>query len=194
MKVSKEVSAQHKEQIIAAAARHYRERGFEGISVAELMKDVGLTHGGFYRHFSSKEELIAAALLRAASESINKWRKIAEDAKGDRLQAIVESYLSLRHHDHPETGCLLAALGGDLSRQSASVKDAVTEAERQMIDFLSGIAPGATKALRKRQGIITLASMVGGMILARVTSDSGLRAEILRGVADSIQISVHAIA
>ena len=82
MKVSKEVSAQHKEQIIAAAARHYRERGFEGITVAELMKDVGLTHGGFYRHFSSKEELIAAALLRAASESIHEWRKIAEDARG----------------------------------------------------------------------------------------------------------------
>ncbi|MDR3742153.1 MAG: TetR/AcrR family transcriptional regulator [Terracidiphilus sp.] len=194
MKVSKEVSAQHKEQIIAAAARHYRERGFEGVSVAELMKDVGLTHGGFYRHFSSKEELIAAASLRAVSESINKWRKIAENARKDRLQAIVEAYLSLRHHDHPETGCLLAALGGDLSRHSASVKDAVTEGERQIIDFLSGIAPGSTKALRRRQAIIALASMVGGMILARVTSEVGLRGEILRGVAHSIQNSVHAVA
>jgi TetR/AcrR family transcriptional repressor of nem operon len=193
MKVRKEVTAEHKEQIIAAAARRYRERGFEGISVADLMKDVDLTHGGFYRHFSSKDELIVASSLRAASETIAKWRRIADDASGDRLEAIVESYLSLRHHDHPETGCVLATLGGELSRQSASVKKAVTDGELQMIDFLSGIAPGDTKALRRKQAIIALASMVGGMTLARLTSDSGLRREILRDVAHSIPKSVSRI-
>jgi TetR/AcrR family transcriptional repressor of nem operon len=192
MRVSKEVTAEHKEQIIIAAARRFRERGFDGISVADLMKEVGLTHGGFYRHFSSKDELIAVASLRAVEETIGRWRKIAEDATGDRLEAIVNSYLSLRHHDHPETACLVATLGGEISRQTSSVKDAVTGGERHMIDFLSGVAPGKTKVLRRRQAIIAFASMVGGLTLARMTSDSELCREILKDVAQSVPGSVRA--
>jgi TetR/AcrR family transcriptional regulator, transcriptional repressor for nem operon len=190
MKVSKEMMAEHKEQIIAAAARRYRERGFDGISVADLMQEVGLTHGGFYRHFSSKDELIARSVLRAVSDTITEWRKIADDAAGDRLEAVIHYYLSMRHHDHPETGCLAAALGCELTRLPSSMKDAVTDGERQMIDFLSGIAPGKTKALRRRQAIVAFASMVGGMTLARMTSDSKLCQEILKDVAHALSISV----
>jgi TetR/AcrR family transcriptional repressor of nem operon len=192
MKVSKEVMAEHKDQIIAAAARRYRERGFDGISVADLMKEVGLTHGGFYRHFSSKDELISLSALRAVSETITEWRKIADDATGDRLEAVVHYYLSLRHHNHPETGCLAAAVGCELSRLPSSLKDAVTVGERQMIDFLSGIAPGKTKALRRKQAIAAFASMVGGMTLARMTSDGELRREILKVVAHAVSNSVSA--
>jgi TetR/AcrR family transcriptional repressor of nem operon len=192
MKVSKEVMAEHKEQIIAAAARRYRERGFDGISVADLMKEVGLTHGGFYRHFASKGELTALSALRAVSETIIEWRKIADNATGDRLEAIVHYYLSLRHHDHPETGCLAAALGCELSRLPSSVKDAVTDGERQMIDFLTGLAPGKTKALRRKRAIVAFASMVGGMTLARMTSDGELRREILKDVAHAASNSVSA--
>ena len=192
MKVSKEVMAEHKEQIIAAAARRYRERGFDGISVADLMQEVGLTHGGFYRHFSSKDELIALSVLRAVSETIIEWRKIADDAKGDRFGAVVHYYLSLRHHDHRETGCLAAALGCELSRLPSPVKEAVTEGERQIIDFLRGIAPGKTKALRRKHAIVAFASMVGGMTLARMTSDGELRQEILKDVAHALSSSVSA--
>jgi TetR/AcrR family transcriptional repressor of nem operon len=190
MKVSKEVMAEHKEQIIAAAARRYRERGFDGISVADLMQEVGLTHGGFYRHFSSKDELVALSALRAVSDTITEWRKIAEEATGDRLEAVIHYYLSMRHHDHPETGCLAAALGCELTRLPSSIKDAVTNGERQMIDFLSGIAAGKTKVLRRRQAIVAFASMVGGMTLARMTSDSELRQEILNDVAHALSFSV----
>ena len=192
MKVSKEVMAGHREQIIAAAARRYRERGFDGISVADLMKEVGLTHGGFYRHFSSKEELIALSVLRAVSDTITEWRKIADDATGDRLEAVAHYYLSLRHHDHPETGCLAAALGCELSRLPSSMKDAVTEGERQIIGFLSGIAPDKTKALRRKHAIVAFASMVGGMTLARMTSDGELRREILKDVAHAASNSISA--
>jgi len=190
MKVSKEVMAEHKEQIIAAAAKRYRERGFGGISVADLMKEAGLTHGGFYRHFSSKDELIALSVLRAVSETIAEWRKIADDTTGDRLEAVVHYYLSLRHHDHPGTGCLAAALGCELSRLPASVKEAVTDGERQIIDFLSGIAPGKTKALRRKRAIVAFAFMVGGMTLARMTSNGELRQEILKEVAHAVSHSV----
>jgi TetR/AcrR family transcriptional repressor of nem operon len=192
MRVSKELTAEHKEQIIAAAGRRFRERCFQGISVADLMKEVGLTHGGFYRHFSSKDELIAAASLRAVDETIGRWRKIADSAGGDRFEAIVTSCLSMRHYDHPETACLMATLGSEVSRQAPSVKQAVTAGEHRMIDFLSGIAPGKTKALRRQQAIVAFASMVGGLTLARMTSDVALRQEILKDVAHSVPRSVRA--
>jgi TetR/AcrR family transcriptional repressor of nem operon len=192
MKVSKETMAEHQGQIVAAAAKSFRERGFDGISVADIMNEVGLTHGGFYRHFSSKDDLVAAASLRAISETIAKWRRIVDETPGDRLEALVNSYLSLRHHDRPETGCLVAALGGELSRQSCTVKEAVTKGQRELIDFLSGVAPGKTKALRRKQAIVALASMVGGMTLARITSDSELCLEILSDVAGAIPNSVRA--
>ena len=192
MKVSKEVMVEHKEQIIAAAANRYRERGFDGISVADLMKEIGLTHGGFYRHFSSKDELIALSALRAVSDTITEWRTVADNATGDRLEAVVHYYLSLRHHDHPETGCLAAALGCELSRLPASVKDAVTDGERQVVDFLSGIAPGKTKSLRRKRAIVAFAAMVGGMTLARMTSNGELRKEILMDVAHAVSNSVSA--
>jgi TetR/AcrR family transcriptional regulator, transcriptional repressor for nem operon len=192
MKVSKETMAEHREQIITAAARRFRERGFDGVSVADIMKEVGLTHGGFYGHFSSKEELAALASQRAMAEAIAKWQKVVDEAPGDRLETLVNFYLSLRHHGHPETGCLLATLGTEVARQPLAVKEAVTIGQRKVLDFLSSIAPGKTKALRRRQAVIALAAMVGGMTLARGSSDPQLRQEILDTVAQSVPSSVRA--
>lgn len=193
MKVNREKMAEHREQIITAAARRFRENGFDSVSVADIMKEVGLTHGGFYGHFASKDELVALASLRAMTEAIARWQKVVDEAPGDRLDTLVHSYLSLRHHNHPETGCLLAALGTELSRQPAAVKDAVTSGQRKMLDFLGGIAPGKTKAQRRKQAVIALAAMVGGMTLARGTSDPQLRQEILDTVAESVPNSVQAV-
>ena len=193
MKVSKETMAEHRAQIVTAAARRFREGGFDSVSVADIMKEVGLTHGGFYGHFASKDELVALASLRAMTETIAKWKKVVDEAPGDRLETLVDSYLSLRHHNYPETGCPLAALGTELSRQPAAVKEAVTEGQRKMLDFLGGIAPGKTKAQRRKQAIIALAAMVGGMTLARGTSDPQLRQELLNTVAESVPNSVQAV-
>jgi TetR/AcrR family transcriptional regulator, transcriptional repressor for nem operon len=192
VKVSKETMAEHREQIIAAAARRFRESGFDGVSVADIMKEVGLTHGGFYGHFSCKDELVALACLRAMTETAAKWQRVVDEAPGDRLEYLVNSYLSLRHHNHPETGCLLAALGSDLSRQPSAVKEAATVGQRKFLDFLSGIAPGKTKALRRKQAVVAFAAMVGGMTLARGTSDPQLRQEVLDTVAASVLNSVRA--
>jgi TetR/AcrR family transcriptional repressor of nem operon len=178
--------AAHREQIVAAAAKGFRESGFDGISVADIMEKVGLTQGGFYRHFSSKEELVAAAAERAFSEIIEQLQKVADEAPGDRLEAVMCFYLSQRHHDHPELGCPLAALGAELARQRTSVKEIVTQGENRVLDFLSALAPGKTKALRRRQAIVVLASMVGGMVLARSSSGSGLRKEVLHTIATAV--------
>jgi TetR/AcrR family transcriptional repressor of nem operon len=191
VKVSKETMTEHREQIIAAAARRFRERGFDGVRVADIMKEVGLTHGGFYGHFSSKEELVALASSRAMTEALARWQKLVDEAPGDRLEALVNTYLSLRHHDRPETGCLLATLGTEISRQPQAVKEAVAVEQQKLLDFISGIAPGKTKALRRKQAIVALAALVGGMTLARDSSDAHLRREILETVAASVPNSVR---
>jgi TetR/AcrR family transcriptional repressor of nem operon len=199
MKVSRETMAEHREQIIAAAARRFREYGINGISVADIMKEVGLTHGGFYGHFSSKEELVALAARHAMNETLVKWQKVVDEASGDRLQALTAFYLSPHHR--PDKGCLMASIGSEIARQPETVKEAVTVGQRQVLEFLSAIAPGKTKAQRRQHAIAALAAMVGGMILARGTSDPELRQEFLdtaaaflpsSGPADSAKAHVRA--
>jgi len=191
MKVSKQKVAEHREQIITAAARRFRENGFDGISVADLMKEVGLTHGGFYGHFSSKEELIRLASQRALRETAQRWEKVMEESPDNPFEAFAKYYLSHRHQSHPETGCPLAALGSDIARQPRSVKEAVTEEQQAIIDLLSRFAPGRTKSLRRKQAISFLARLVGGMILARSAPDGVFSEEILNTVSASVVESVR---
>src|SRR5438309_11707248 len=106
MKVSREQAARNRERIVETAAQRFRERGFEGIGVADLMKEAGLTHGGFYGHFSSKEDLIAEASARALAQSLALWGKLADRAPGDPLSALAGAYLISRHRDHPGAGCV----------------------------------------------------------------------------------------
>ena len=126
MKVSREQAALNRERILEVAAQLFRERGFDGIGVADLMKEAGLTHGGFYGPFSSKEELIAEASARALTSTFERLSKQAERAGDNALSAVASSYLSGRHRDDPGTGCLLAALGPDVSRHGHAVRRRVT--------------------------------------------------------------------
>src|SRR5437868_7121159 len=117
MKVTREQAAASRERILAAASRLFRERGLDGIGVADLMQDAGLTHGGFYGHFSSKEELMAEACANALGKSVQRWAKLAEREGARALEALLESYLSKEHRDNPGRGCALATLGADVARQ-----------------------------------------------------------------------------
>jgi TetR/AcrR family transcriptional repressor of nem operon len=191
MKVSKQKMTEHREQIIEAAAKRFRENGFDGISVSELMKEVGLTHGGFYGHFTSKEELVGLASQRAMNATAAKWEKVIDEAPGDPLGALARNYLSARHQDHPESGCLFAALGGELGRQPASVKEAVMEGQLQFLDLISRIVPGRTKVTRRKKAVVVFAGLIGGMILARSVPDPELSQEILKTMAAAIPDSVQ---
>jgi TetR/AcrR family transcriptional repressor of nem operon len=191
MKVSKETMAEHREQIIASAAKRFRERGFDGISVADLMKEVGLTHGGFYGHFSSKEELTALAAGRAIDDTASRWEKWIDEAEGDPLEAFTNKYLSLFHYGHPEIGCLLAATGTELARQPDSVKKVVTESMGRFFDVIGKAVPGRTAVARKKNAISVFAALIGGMILARNISDPELREQIFQSLAASVPRSVQ---
>jgi TetR/AcrR family transcriptional repressor of nem operon len=186
MKVTREEAARNRERIIDAAARLFRERGFDGIGVAELMKEVGLTHGGFYGHFASKDDLEVQACTRALARSLTFWRKRAEKARDAPLSAISDIYLSAGHRDDPGTGCLMAALGPDVSRRGAGVRRAVTEYLNSAFDLLSELIPGRSKAARRRKAIDTYARLVGALVLARAVDDDALSREILDVVREGV--------
>jgi TetR/AcrR family transcriptional repressor of nem operon len=167
MKVTREQAAQNRERILDAAAQLFRERGFEGIGVADMMKVAGLTHGGFYGHFSSKEDLIAEAAARALKRSLALWSKLAERAPRDPLSAIAGAYLTSRHRDNPGAGCLLAALGPDVSRQGTAVRRTVTDYVRSTVDLLAKLVPAKSKGAKRQKAITTYATLVGAMVMAR---------------------------
>ena len=170
MRVSRDQVLENKRTILAAAGRLFRERGFESVTVAEIMKSAGLTHGGFYGYFNSKDDLIAQALA-----------DVLESSEGlpTELMAFADRYLSTTHRDNFAIGCLFAALSSETIHQSGAVRAAMTAGLKQRIGYLSEIAPGPDKRRRRRAAIGTWAAMVGALILARMTNDSELSDEIL---------------
>ena len=187
MKVTREQAARNRERILDAAAQLFRERGFDGIGVADLMKEAGLTHGGFYGHFSSKDDLIAQASARELTRSLAHWSKVGERASGDRLSAIAAAYLTSAHRDNPGAGCVLATLGPEVSRQGPAVRRAVTDYVRSVVDLMMKLVPGTSKAARRQKAISAYATVVGAMVLARAVDDRGLSQEILEAALASIK-------
>jgi TetR/AcrR family transcriptional regulator, transcriptional repressor for nem operon len=179
MKVTREQAAQNRQRILDVAAQLFREHGFEGIGVADLMKEAGLTHGGFYGHFSSKDDLIAQASARELTRSLEHWSNFAGRASDDPLSAVAGTYLTRSHRDNPGTGCVLAALGPDVSRQGPAVRRAVTDYVRSVVDLLAKLVPGKSKAARRQKALSTYATLVGAMVLARAVDDRTLSQEIL---------------
>jgi TetR/AcrR family transcriptional regulator, transcriptional repressor for nem operon len=173
MKVSREQVAEHRTRILAAAARLFRQRGFDDVTVAEVMKDAGLTHGAFYGYFPSKEALIAEAIGQALPQAPDKAtprRSAAEYADG---------YLSARHRDNRANACLFSSLGTEAARGSADLRHRMTEAVRQRIDHLGADAIGKTPKEKRRAAIAAWSAMVGAMVLARIVDDDKLSKEIL---------------
>ena len=187
MKVSREQAAQNRERIVEAAAQLFRERGFEGIGVADLMKGAGLTHGGFYGHFSSKDDLIAEASARALTGSLALFSNLSDRAAGDPLSAVAHAYLTSKHRDDPGTGCLLAAVGSDVSRQGPAVRRAVTDHIRSAVELLTKLVPSRSRAARRQKAISTYATLVGAMVMARAVNDRELSHEILEAARASVK-------
>jgi len=169
---SEEYKQKTRERILDAAATMFREHGIEQTSVADVMKRAGLTHGGFYAHFRSKDELVAEAIGHA-SEQVSKLFDSPKESAPDALLAVAAAYLSLPHMTHPERGCPVAALGTELIRSSQKVRKVVSKGILTRLEKLyQRTAPDATSENRRRQAAGVLACMVGGQILARSLSSS----------------------
>jgi len=176
MKVSREQAAANRDKIVEVASTLFRRHGFEGIGVADIMKAAGLTHGGFYGHFESKDDLAAEACARAFSRS---WKSWIDASSEGGLDAIVRDYLTPRHRSDRANGCLVAALGSDIARQPRSVRRAFTEGFRSTIDKLHNLMPGRSASARRERALTTMAGLVGALILSRAVDDPKLSDEIL---------------
>ncbi|HTW85611.1 MAG TPA: TetR/AcrR family transcriptional regulator [Candidatus Sulfotelmatobacter sp.] len=164
-------------RILEAAAAALRERGVDAVGVAEIMRRAGLTHGGFYGHFRSKDELVAAAIPVAGADSEASLERLHGGTPATALLEAVTSYLSPEHLAHPERGCPLAALGSELVRGARPVRQSLAAQVRRRLSRLAELATGAaTPARREQRAAGVLACMVGGMILARALPEADGRA------------------
>jgi TetR/AcrR family transcriptional repressor of nem operon len=186
MKVSRAQAEKNRDRVIDVAAALFRERGFDGIGLARLMKVAGLTHGGFYGQFKSKEDLAAQASGRALAENLQKWSSVIDGAAGDPLREIVAFYLSEDHRDAPGQGCAVAALGADAARHGGALRSTFTEGVGVYLEILSKIMPGGSTAEKRRKAMATLAEMVGAIILARAVDDADLSKGILEAIASDL--------
>jgi TetR/AcrR family transcriptional repressor of nem operon len=170
MKVSREQVAENRRTILDAAGRLFRERGYDAVTVAEIMQAAGLTHGGFYGYFKSKEELIAGALGDVLARR--------PEPSGD-LASYAANYLSQNHRDNRAGGCPTAALAAETARLTGGARSEMTAGLKRQIERLSRLAPGENAAQKRQAAIGSWAAMVGAMILARMSDDAALSDEVL---------------
>jgi TetR/AcrR family transcriptional regulator, transcriptional repressor for nem operon len=171
MKVSREQMAENRQRILEVASRLFREKGFEAVGVAEVMKALGLTHGGFYGHFSSKDDLIVQALAHALGK---------RNGATLPLREYMDEYLSPRHRDNRAGGCPISGLAADTLRQTPEARSAVTDGVRGQIEWMIEKLTALDESDRRRQAIASWAAMVGAVVLARATTDPVLSDEILK--------------
>lgn len=169
------------DRIVEVTARAIRRSGYDGTGIADLMKAAGLTHGGFYAHFSSREALLAEAADRAGAEAVSLAAGIANTAPpGQELQALVSAYLSDAHRDGVEMGCPVAALGSEMPRQAPEVRRAATRRIKEMIDVVARQSPDWGTPAAHEAALATVSTMVGALILSRAVDDASLSDGLLR--------------
>ena len=179
MRVSREKAAENRQRIVDTASRLFREKGFDGVGVDAIMNGAGLTHGGFYGHFGSKEDLAAEAVGRAYERSVEKQSRYAT------LTQLVSEYLSERHCADRANGCAIAALGADVARRHDGVRRALTEHVRGELDRIARLLRDGPAGRRRKRAIATLAGLVGALTLARAVDDPALSKEILAAARDA---------
>ena len=173
MRVTQAKAAENREKVVAVAARLFREQGFDGVGLDAIMAAAGLTHGGFYRQFGSKEALEAEALAQAFAAS-GAW-----GASKPSLRAYVDGYLSPPHRDAVGEGCAVAALAPDIARQGPGARARLTGYVTGQIVRLMGWMTGRSEAERRQRALATLSGMVGALVLARAVDDPALSDEFL---------------
>jgi TetR/AcrR family transcriptional repressor of nem operon len=169
------------ERIVETAARAIRRSGYGGAGVAEIMKEAGLTHGGFYAHFESREGMLAEAADRAGADTVAFLTRVAAAAPPKQeLDAILRAYLSKEHVESAETGCAVAALGSEMPRQAPKVRRAASRRIKEMIDLVARQLPDWGRPGAHERALVTLATALGALILARAVDDPKLSDAVRR--------------
>jgi TetR/AcrR family transcriptional regulator, transcriptional repressor for nem operon len=180
MGYSKSDKAETHSRIVRVAAKRFRERGLEGIGVADVMKEAGVTVGGFYKHFGSRDELVVEALA-AAFTDLDVWEEHTPD-----MAHLLQNYLTEAHRDAPGTGCAMGALLGDMTRGSKSARALYTERVKRSLAFFSALLPSSQRSDKRRRVLLILSALLGALNLSRAVSDPNLSREILHGVREEL--------
>lgn len=183
MRYPPEETAEKHARILEQASILFRERGFSGVSVSEIMKATGLTHGAFYNHFESKEDLISESIADASAKALGSMREGA--SAGQSMTQFVDEYLSQQHRDDRGNGCLMAALASEIAREPAAQSAFTRHVESMAAEFTPSLAKAKKKNAR-RQAIHTLSSIVGAIVLARAVDNPELSEEILRQTREAL--------
>jgi TetR/AcrR family transcriptional repressor of nem operon len=187
MRKSREEAVRTRERIIAAAAEEFREHGVVATGLADLMKAAGLTHGGFYKHFTSKDELVREVTAATVNQTTSLIRRAGEKRPGRKgLVDAVAMYLSPEHRDNPGQGCALAALGPELGRADAKTRAEATDGFLKLVDVLAKHAEAMRPDEARKRSIAAAASMIGAMTMARIAKDPELSDTILKSSADLV--------
>jgi TetR/AcrR family transcriptional repressor of nem operon len=174
-------------RIVAIASKRFREKGLAGFGIAELMKEAGLTVGGFYKHFGSRDELVSEAV--SAAFGFCQRQKEAAESGGQPLsfEKLIDDYLSDLHRKNPGGGCAFSALAPEIARSDKRTRALTSEQVRDDIELIAGLLPGKDRRAARSRAILTFSALVGAMSLARAVSDEALSQEILESAADLLK-------
>jgi len=186
MRVSRSQAAENRETVINVASRLFREHGFDGIGLKDLMKGAGLTQGAFYKQFASKEDLAAQASRRALESATHRWSAAAAAKPEDPLGAVIAFYLSIGHRAERMDGCPVVALGSDAARQGADVKASFEAGIREYLELLGSWVGETDGEEPGGKAMVVLSTMVGALILSRAVNDKRLSKRFLQAAANGV--------
>ena len=185
MRYSTEHKQETRERIVRTASRHFRRRGGKGVGIAELMSKLELTHGGFYKHFNSKDELLTEAIAKAFDETESRFTEAVSKAEpGTELKTLIENYLSLEHCANPGEGCPMAALASEIGRFPRAVRAEIDRAIKRRVKRTAKFLPGATEKERERNAMALLSGLIGTVNVARALVDPEARRTVLEASKD----------
>ncbi|MCK1267606.1 MULTISPECIES: TetR/AcrR family transcriptional regulator [unclassified Bradyrhizobium] len=187
MRVSRVQAAENRKTVINVASRLFRERGFDGIGLKDLMEGAGLTQGAFYKQFASKEDLAVEASRRALESASGRWSDAAAQNPDDPLSAVIGFYLSGDHRGEKMDGCPIVALGSDAARQGPEVKAEFEAGIKAHLDVLDRFLAGAGDEASRSKAMAILATMVGAVTLSRVINDPDLAQAVLDAAAKQVR-------
>ena len=187
MGYSKAQKGKTHERIVKLASKRFREEGLAGIGIAEMMKEAGLTVGGFYKHFDSRDHLVAAAV----NSAFGGWKRRVDAAKSSgppvSYEKLIDEYLNEAHRDNPGTGCAFSALAPEIARSDKRTRALTSEQVRNDIQLIATLLPDKDKRTARSQAMLTFSALVGAMSLARAVSDEALSREILKTVGEHLK-------
>lgn len=186
MKVTKEKAEENRQQVIETSSRLFREKGFDGVGVSTLMQAAGLTHGGFYKQFESKDDLIAKATQAALDQTAQRMLSLTGKDKRVSLEKTIHLYLSDQHRHGVAQGCAFAALGPDVARHGPEVRRVMQRGVEDQLALLQSIVEANGETTNREAAIATMATMVGALVLARAVENTSLSSEILDAAAKAI--------